>query len=630
MSTETSIIIRTLNESRHLEKLLSGIQRQSYRDYEVILVDSGSTDGTLDIAGAYGARIHHIPQRDFTFGRSLNLGCEAAQGQYLAFASGHVWPVSNTWLENLVRPFDEAVVGMVYGRQRGTALNRISELRDLQENFGRTSRLFVDEPNGNNGNAAIRKDLWLEQPFDESLSGLEDIDWARKAQRKGYRVYYAADAAVYHVHEETLKQVYNRYLREAMAFKRMFPGRRFFATDLAKGIVYSVLRDVLYSARNRRYRKLYEVPGTRLAEFLGTYNGTRYYDSAVRQRARKLAVPQRCPSVVIDGPGISALRETDIRAVGNRDVLIRVGYIGVSPTDLAAAEGTLLDWSEAPISYPMVPGGEYSGIVVNLGVGVRSFRVGDKVAGDYAVDGNSGNTPAQDGGNSHRAAADSGSRNGHGAYTEFLTVPAEHIYKLPEDLPLSLGVIMQSLATCVAGLRSLGPTDGGSACVLGAGTMGNLCSQVLKSRGVRVTCVDDEPARLRLLHKHDVDTLPVAGDLGDYDYLIEAAGDRNALSRIADGTNPPARVLLLDSPYDLGAQGCPNSRVSGATKVYHTANIQRSDWEEAVRLVRRRAVHLDDLAAVVEPLDSYQKAWKMARSRKYVKVLLSAAGELEA
>ena len=68
MSVLTSIIIRTLNEAKHLEKLLKGIHEQNYSDWEIVLVDSGSTDGTLDIARCYGAKIFHIPQKEFTYG----------------------------------------------------------------------------------------------------------------------------------------------------------------------------------------------------------------------------------------------------------------------------------------------------------------------------------------------------------------------------------------------------------------------------------------------------------------------------------------------------------------------------------------------------------------------------------
>ena len=116
MPVETSIVVRTLNEAKHLEDLMRGIHQQNYKDWEIILVDSGSTDGSPDIARRYGARIFHIPSEEFTYGRSLNLGCQQALGKYLVFASGHVRPVTNNWLGNLVKPFQEPSVAMVYGR----------------------------------------------------------------------------------------------------------------------------------------------------------------------------------------------------------------------------------------------------------------------------------------------------------------------------------------------------------------------------------------------------------------------------------------------------------------------------------------------------------------------------------
>ena len=138
---------------------------------------------------------------------------------------------------------------MVYGRQRATDANRLSEMRDLSMQFGTVSHILADEPKRNNGNAAIRRDLWLDQPFDESLTGLEDLDWARKAERKAFRVYYAADAAVYHVHEESLPVVFNRYYREAVATKRMFPTNQFGWSDMAKGLPYFMVGDLLYAFR---------------------------------------------------------------------------------------------------------------------------------------------------------------------------------------------------------------------------------------------------------------------------------------------------------------------------------------------------------------------------------------------
>ncbi len=86
-----SIVIRTLNEEKFLDELLCSIENQDTPEFEIetILVDSGSTDRTLRIAENHCATIVCIKQDEFSFGRSLNLGCDVATGQILVFVSGH-------------------------------------------------------------------------------------------------------------------------------------------------------------------------------------------------------------------------------------------------------------------------------------------------------------------------------------------------------------------------------------------------------------------------------------------------------------------------------------------------------------------------------------------------------------
>lgn len=104
-----SIIIRTYNEQRHLDELLMQISLQHLKsvNYEVIIVDSGSTDNTLSIAEKYQSRITTINKADFTFGRSLNVGCKFAHGDILVFVSGHCIPANEHWLEELCKPLVE-------------------------------------------------------------------------------------------------------------------------------------------------------------------------------------------------------------------------------------------------------------------------------------------------------------------------------------------------------------------------------------------------------------------------------------------------------------------------------------------------------------------------------------------
>ncbi len=122
-----SIIIRAYNEEKHIGRLLEGIRHQTIKDVEIILVDSGSTDGTVSVAESFGAWIVRIPSTEFTFGRSLNFGIQAATRELIVIASAHVYPVYPDWLEALLHPFDEKNIVLTYGKQRGPETAQFSE-----------------------------------------------------------------------------------------------------------------------------------------------------------------------------------------------------------------------------------------------------------------------------------------------------------------------------------------------------------------------------------------------------------------------------------------------------------------------------------------------------------------------
>jgi glycosyltransferase involved in cell wall biosynthesis len=124
-----SAVIRAYNEGKHIGRLLEGFEQQTVKPDEIILVDSGSTDDTVEIARAAGCRIVHIDKREFSFGRALNRGCAAAAGDVLLFASAHVYPLYNTHVEHLVGAFDRDGVAIAYGRQVGDERTKFSESR---------------------------------------------------------------------------------------------------------------------------------------------------------------------------------------------------------------------------------------------------------------------------------------------------------------------------------------------------------------------------------------------------------------------------------------------------------------------------------------------------------------------
>ena len=183
--------IRCFNEAEHIGRLLTGIYRQDLvtpANTEVIVVDSGSTDDTVEIAQRYPIKLLHIRKEEFSFGRALNIGCKAAKGEFLVLVSAHVFPVCKDWLSQLVEPFEDPKVALSYGKQIGNDVNKYAEHRIFAKWFPEASNFDQPHPFCNNANAAVRRSVWETLPYDESLTGLEDLDWSKRAKKLDYKV----------------------------------------------------------------------------------------------------------------------------------------------------------------------------------------------------------------------------------------------------------------------------------------------------------------------------------------------------------------------------------------------------------------------------------------------------------
>jgi len=274
-SPRASIIVRCYNEADYIGKLLHGIFEQTIDDIEIILVDSGSTDGTREIAREYSVdETVFIDPSEFSFGRSLNYGCEAATGKFCVFASAHVYPKRSDWLEQLLSPFDDDDIALVYGKQRGGEVTAFSERQIFEQWFPNHDITRQESPFCNNANCAIRRDLWEEQRYDESLTGLEDLDWAKRIQQKGYLISYQSDAEVVHVHDETNQETFNRYRREAFAHKKIIPDQSFSLIDFFQAFLKNTVSDYRSAYCEKEFlENMIDIPRFRFLQFAGTYRG---------------------------------------------------------------------------------------------------------------------------------------------------------------------------------------------------------------------------------------------------------------------------------------------------------------------------------------------------------------------
>ena len=276
MPTAVALIIRCFNEEAHIGRLLTGTMRQTCPPNEIVVVDSGSTDATVAIASAFDVRIVTIAPERFSFGRALNMGLTATKSDIAVFASAHVYPLYDTWIEHLVAPFEEPEVALAYGRQQGPSHGRFSEQRLLSQWFPEHSAPHQAHPFCNNANAAIRRSVWEQQPYDEQLTGLEDLAWAKHAMQSGHAISYVAEAPVVHVHDESFSQVVNRYRREAIAHKAIYHEQAMNWAAAARLASVNIAADYREAQRLGCLREhLLDVPRFRAAQFLGSYRGFR-------------------------------------------------------------------------------------------------------------------------------------------------------------------------------------------------------------------------------------------------------------------------------------------------------------------------------------------------------------------
>lgn len=271
-----SVIIRTYNEERYLNQLLKSISSQiiNIHKIEIIIVDSGSTDATLLIANSYNCIIKHINKNNFSFGRSLNLGCQSSNGEILIFISGHCIPFDGYWLLNLINPIINNNISLTYGRQIGGEYSKFSEKKIFEKYFPKESKIPQNDIFCNNANSAILKSVWKKFKYDEDLTGLEDMHIAKTLFNNKMLIGYVSNSVVFHLHHENWLKIKNRFEREALALQKILPEVQFSFFDFLRYLFTSIFYDILASIKYKLFFKtFFEIIYYRTAQYWGSYKG---------------------------------------------------------------------------------------------------------------------------------------------------------------------------------------------------------------------------------------------------------------------------------------------------------------------------------------------------------------------
>jgi rhamnosyltransferase len=200
-------------------------------DVEIVVVDSGSSDGSVERAHAAGARVHEIAPAAFGHGRTRNLAAELARGDVLVFTTQDAYAADERWLASLVAPLGEDGVAGVYGRQLPHDSARPPERYFLDflygpeprvQRLGSGDEITFEATLFSNVNSAIPRRVWERHRFADDIAMSEDQEWSRRVLLEGHALVYEPRAAVFHSHTYTVGQAFRRFFDSGVTAERSY------------------------------------------------------------------------------------------------------------------------------------------------------------------------------------------------------------------------------------------------------------------------------------------------------------------------------------------------------------------------------------------------------------------------
>ncbi len=283
--------MRSRNSERWIEAALGRLFDQSFRDFEVLVVDSGSTDATREIAARFPCRIIEIPAESYFPGRVLNRAIPETSGEVLVFQNSDCIPGHENALAALLEPLWEADAEAAFGRQTP----RADAWPWVRRDYARAYPESGPAPDWlplSLAFAAVRRSAWRERPFYELAWGSEDIEWGTWARKAGRKVVYVPAAEVEHSHNYTLRQLYGRRFIEGEA-DAFIQGGRDPWWRLAGRWVGATGRDVIEGCREGEWMDLIGAPARRWVYHWAYFRGHRHGQGRIRRHDADGGVGQR-------------------------------------------------------------------------------------------------------------------------------------------------------------------------------------------------------------------------------------------------------------------------------------------------------------------------------------------------
>lgn len=256
---KVTIIMRSYNEGWALRETLPALRAQEYRPWELIVFDSGSTDGSVDLLRAAGPR--HLVQlmpHEYNPSRVMNQGMELARTETAIFLNADATPQGPNWLRPLAEALREPLTAAVFGRQIPRPDCAAVFAHDYDRCFGPQRESVKWDHFFSMVSSGLRKDVWARRGFLETMQYSEDDEYTRWCRTEGYHVVYCPDSVVMHSHNYTPRQAYKRSFGEAWALAAVWTGAAAELTHPGRvfiGWLKDAKRDLAFCRRTGRLRE---------------------------------------------------------------------------------------------------------------------------------------------------------------------------------------------------------------------------------------------------------------------------------------------------------------------------------------------------------------------------------------
>ena len=255
-----SIIMRSFNEAWALKETLPALRAQDYKNWELIVIDSGSSDGSQDlIRTANPAHFVQITPQEYNPSRVMNHGMRLAQAEICVFLNADATPQGSHWLRPLVEALQNEKVAACFGKQLPRPDCEAVFACDYERCFGDERESAKWDHFFSMVSSGLRKDVWLQRGFREDLQYAEDDEYTRWCKACGYEVVYVPQSVAMHSHNYTAQQSYKRAFGDARAIGKAWqrsPREYSWMKTVFMGWIKDVRHDVKYCLTHSRMGEL--------------------------------------------------------------------------------------------------------------------------------------------------------------------------------------------------------------------------------------------------------------------------------------------------------------------------------------------------------------------------------------